>query len=63
MATTQQVRYGINVALALGFLAAFVVMLFLLVAEIRILNQRINELNTTAIDIDKEVTKITSFFG
>ena len=61
--TRTEVKYGINVILAIGFLVAFIVMVFLLIVEARVLNKRLQELNTSANEINDEVKKITTYFG
>lgn len=63
MATAQQLRYGVNVTIAIGFLIAFVVMIFLAIVEIRVLNKRLDEINTTAKESLVELEKLTGFFG
>lgn len=63
MATGQQLRYGVNVAIALGFLIAFVVMIFLAIVEIRVLNERLAEINTSANETLVELKKLTGIFG
>ena len=53
MSKTVQIKYGVNVFLAVGFLVAFIVMIYLLVKEIKDLNRQLDE-------IKKEARKITS---